>query len=101
MRYIGLIRRVIRLNKNTDKFVNPTMAESFGERLDKEIGDKYLNPEVYLQDSEYKAESAEKDPNISYDKDGNPMPEEFGYKVKGLEPTRYGDWERKGRCFDF
>ncbi len=20
---------------------------------------------------------------------------------KGPEPTRYGDWERKGRCFDF
>lgn len=20
---------------------------------------------------------------------------------KGLEPTRYGDWERKGRCYDF
>ncbi|WP_347989170.1 succinate dehydrogenase assembly factor 4 [Methylomonas sp. AM2-LC] len=20
---------------------------------------------------------------------------------KGLEPTRYGDWERKGRCVDF
>lgn len=20
---------------------------------------------------------------------------------KGLEPTRYGDWERNGRCFDF
>ena len=20
---------------------------------------------------------------------------------KGLEPTRYGDWERAGRCFDF
>ena len=19
----------------------------------------------------------------------------------GLEPTRYGDWERKGRCVDF
>lgn len=19
----------------------------------------------------------------------------------GLEPTRYGDWERNGRCFDF
>ena len=19
----------------------------------------------------------------------------------GLEPTRYGDWERKGRCYDF
>jgi len=20
---------------------------------------------------------------------------------KGLEPTRFGDWERKGRCIDF
>jgi hypothetical protein len=20
---------------------------------------------------------------------------------KGLEPTRYGDWERAGRCIDF
>jgi len=20
---------------------------------------------------------------------------------KGLEPTRYGDWEQKGRCIDF
>lgn len=26
---------------------------------------------------------------------------EFGFKVKGLEPTRYNDWERKGRCTDF
>ena len=27
-------------------------------------------------------------------------PEEIG-GPKGLEPTRYGDWERKGRCIDF
>ena len=20
---------------------------------------------------------------------------------KGLEPTRYGDWEKNGRCYDF
>ena len=25
---------------------------------------------------------------------------EFG-GPKGLEPTRYGDWERNGRCYDF
>ncbi|NQY81800.1 MAG: DUF1674 domain-containing protein [Alphaproteobacteria bacterium] len=25
---------------------------------------------------------------------------EFG-GPKGLEPTRYGDWEKAGRCFDF
>jgi hypothetical protein len=26
--------------------------------------------------------------------------EEIG-GVKGLEPTRYGDWEKNGRCLDF
>lgn len=31
------------------------------------------------------------------------MPKEHGGrpKDKGLEPTRYGDWELKGRCIDF
>jgi hypothetical protein len=27
-------------------------------------------------------------------------PQEIGGPV-GLEPTRFGDWERKGRCIDF
>lgn len=26
---------------------------------------------------------------------------EIGGRKKGLEPTRYGDWEFKGRCIDF
>ena len=30
--------------------------------------------------------------------DGSP-PEFYG--PKGPEPTRYGDWEQKGRCTDF
>ncbi len=31
------------------------------------------------------------------------MPTEYGGrpKDKGLEPTRYNDWEFKGRCIDF
>ncbi len=29
-----------------------------------------------------------------------PAREESG-GPKGLEPTRYGDWESKGRCWDF
>lgn len=29
------------------------------------------------------------------------MEEEFGFKIEGPEPTRYGDWEVKGRCSDF
>ncbi len=27
-------------------------------------------------------------------------PKEYG-GPRGKEPTRYGDWERKGRCIDF
>ncbi len=27
-------------------------------------------------------------------------PKEFGGR-KGPDPTRYGDWEKKGRCIDF
>jgi hypothetical protein len=29
-----------------------------------------------------------------------PVIQEVG-GVKGLEPTRYGDWEKNGRCVDF
>jgi hypothetical protein len=29
-----------------------------------------------------------------------PLPPEIG-GPKGPEPTRYGDWEHKGRCIDF
>ena len=31
----------------------------------------------------------------------NDISKEYGLRIKGLEPTRYGDWERKGRCTDF
>lgn len=27
--------------------------------------------------------------------------QEFGGRKEGLEPTRYGDWELKGKCVDF
>jgi len=33
-------------------------------------------------------------------KTGPDKPKELG-GPKGPEPTRYGDWERNGRCFDF
>ncbi|MFP5357621.1 MAG: DUF1674 domain-containing protein [Gammaproteobacteria bacterium] len=26
---------------------------------------------------------------------------EIGGRQNGLEPTRYGDWEKNGRCIDF
>lgn len=33
-----------------------------------------------------------------------PMPPAVSNEIggpSGLDPTRYGDWERNGRCFDF
>ena len=32
--------------------------------------------------------------------DGSDMPREIN-GPKGPEPTRYGDWQQKGRCSDF
>ncbi|MBH44317.1 MAG: hypothetical protein CMD88_02530 [Gammaproteobacteria bacterium] len=26
---------------------------------------------------------------------------EIGGRTEGLDPTRYGDWEKNGRCIDF
>jgi hypothetical protein len=35
------------------------------------------------------------------DVDENSRPTDETGGPRGLEPTRYGDWERKGRCIDF
>ena len=45
-----------------------------------------------------KAADAAKDATTRLD--GSDMPREIN-GPKGLEPTRYGDWEQKGRCSDF
>ncbi len=29
------------------------------------------------------------------------VPREIGGRASGLDPTRYGDWEKNGRCIDF
>lgn len=33
--------------------------------------------------------------------ESKPLPREYGGRRDGLEPTRYGDWEKNGRCIDF
>ena len=40
------------------------------------------------------------DPFARFPNDTNPKTGEVGGPT-GPEPTRYGDWERKGRCSDF
>lgn len=39
-------------------------------------------------------------PGPSPDTEPPKRPKEFG-GPKGPEPTRYGDWEKAGRCIDF
>ena len=44
--------------------------------------------------------TGELDPYAAFPEDKNPETGEIG-GPKGPEPTRYGDWERKGRVIDF
>lgn len=39
-------------------------------------------------------------PETSGKNSNTPTEKEYG-GPKGLEPTRYGDWEKAGRCIDF
>ena len=40
------------------------------------------------------------DDSTNHEEEVGQMQKEHG-GPKGPEPTRYGDWERKGRCIDF
>lgn len=40
------------------------------------------------------------EPESALNPDANDLPKEIGGQ-KGPEPTRYGDWEKNGRCTDF
>ena len=46
-------------------------------------------------------------PPVAQERDAEPATPPANDKTReyggpaGLEPTRYGDWERKGRCVDF
>ncbi|XP_072264599.1 succinate dehydrogenase assembly factor 4, mitochondrial [Pyxicephalus adspersus] len=44
--------------------------------------------------------NVENNPLERFPDDINPITKEKG-GPRGPEPTRYGDWERKGRCIDF
>jgi len=38
--------------------------------------------------------------SVDHEQRKKPAPREIGGPA-GLEPTRYGDWEKAGRCIDF
>ncbi|MFH0341932.1 MAG: DUF1674 domain-containing protein [Chromatiales bacterium] len=53
------------------------------------------------QDKRRRMDNTEKNPQpLAPVKQENGRPKEIG-GPGGPEPTRYGDWERRGRCIDF
>ncbi|XP_076600109.1 succinate dehydrogenase assembly factor 4, mitochondrial [Chaetodon auriga] len=67
-----------------------------GAVKDKEPLKKAKTPQGRFDSSEEK----HKDVLQKFPDDVNPETKEKG-GPRGPEPTRYGDWERKGRCVDF
>ena len=51
------------------------------------------------QDPENKAENPDPNPDDTLP-EAEERPKEIGGRG-GLDPTRYGDWEKAGRCIDF
>ena len=41
------------------------------------------------------------DPVPAAEQKESSRPKEIGGRRDGLDPTRYGDWEKAGRCIDF
>jgi len=61
---------------------------------------KQKTPIGKLEEQPNKHPAQEKDPLPEFPGGVNPQTGEVG-GPKGPEPTRYGDWERKGRVTDF
>lgn len=45
--------------------------------------------------------SDEKQGNSTTKPEANKNAKEYGGRKDGLDPTRFGDWEKNGRCIDF
>ncbi|XP_076181677.1 succinate dehydrogenase assembly factor 4, mitochondrial [Ptiloglossa arizonensis] len=79
--------------KGNDATESPRMRE-FKKKL------KERTPIEKLEELEGKHPYQEKEPLKPFPNDINPETGEIG-GPRGPEPTRYGDWERKGRVTDF
>lgn len=84
---------VQRASSSSDKPLSPRMEE-----FQKKLREK--TPIGKLEELEGAHPYQEKEPLEPFPDQINPATGEVG-GPKGPEPTRYGDWERKGRVTDF
>jgi len=78
----------------TDESESCSRAEAHAEKLRKKTPIGKLDEQPTLHPAQ------EKEPLPPFPNNTNPKTGEVG-GPKGPEPTRYGDWERKGRVTDF
>ncbi|KAE8603227.1 hypothetical protein XENTR_v10014262 [Xenopus tropicalis] len=86
------------LSSSTSYWVNIAGGKAELGRSTKQPLKKPTTPQGKFDDSEQT--TLEKNPLEKFPDDINPVTKEKG-GPRGPEPTRYGDWERKGRCIDF
>ncbi|XP_047459827.1 succinate dehydrogenase assembly factor 4, mitochondrial [Mugil cephalus] len=89
-------RRVVSQSLSGPSLYTGSLRAASGAVKDKEPLKKAQTPQGRFDSTEDKTGNVlEKFPD-----DVNPVTKEKG-GPRGPEPTRYGDWERKGRCVDF
>jgi hypothetical protein len=64
------------------------------------IGETRPDPDAYAPDANAPDASAQPREAASGAQPSQAAPREIGGR-DGPEPTRYGDWEKNGRCIDF
>ncbi|XP_039995352.1 succinate dehydrogenase assembly factor 4, mitochondrial [Xiphias gladius] len=89
-------RHIVSSSLTVDRVFTGCSRAAGGAATDKEPLKKAKTPQGRFDSTEEKSRDVlEKFPD-----DVNPVTKEKG-GPRGPEPTRYGDWERKGRCVDF
>ena len=79
---------------NKDKLIDQQKATETQSHLDVVLDDS-SNDSAPGVDGTNQAQKT-----LEQTKNTDALPKEIGGR-KGLEPTRYGDWEKNGRCIDF
>ena len=91
--FLGKPHPIVHINAMSDKHDNPS-----DERESPAPQYRVRTPENETTTPKFAQNAAQK---VEVVKPADPdKPKEIG-GPKGLEPTRFGDWERDGRCVDF
>ena len=75
-------------------------SKEYSDNWDRIFNKNSANLSFSEQDIKDEPKRCETTVGVLYHPEGNKKSVEIGGR-KGPEPTRYGDWEKSGRCIDF